>query len=78
MKIMSVEEFKTNFSEALKWVLAGEEIGIVQGKKREVIAKMVPNKLGKKPRRKLGLLEGKGKVKFGKDFKITEKDFLGA
>jgi len=35
MKTMSVGEFKANFSEALKSVLAGEEIGILFGKKKK-------------------------------------------
>lgn len=77
MKIMSVGEFKANFSEALKRVLSGEEIGISYGKKRKIVAKLVPKIAGKKPKRKLGILEGKVKVKFGPDFKITEEEFLG-
>src|SRR5688572_14781846 len=77
MKTMSVGEFKANFSEVLKWVLAGEEVGILYGKKKEVVAKLVPKNASKKPKRKLGIFEGKGKVKFGKDFKFTEEEFLG-
>ena len=34
MIVLSVGEFKANFSEVLKKVLAGEEIGISYGKKR--------------------------------------------
>lgn len=30
-----------------------------------------------KPKRKLGLLEGKVKVYFADDFKMTEEEFLG-
>jgi antitoxin (DNA-binding transcriptional repressor) of toxin-antitoxin stability system len=77
MKTMSVGEFKTNFSEALKEVLAGEEIGILYGKKKTLVAKLVPKVAEKKAKRKLGILEGKGKVTFGKDFKMTEEEFLG-
>ena len=76
MKTMSVGAFKANFSQVLKMVLAGEEIGILYGKKKEIVAKMVPKTIEKKPRRKLGILEGKGEIKFGTDFKITEEDFL--
>lgn len=75
---MSVGEFKANFSEVLKRVLAGEEIGILYGKKKEVVARLVPKAAEKKPKRKLGVLEGKGKIKFAKDFKMTEEEFLGA
>ena len=77
MKTMSVGAFKANFSEVLKMVLAGEEIGILYGKKKEIVAKIVPKTIEKKPRRKLGILEGKGKIEIGPDFKITEEDFLG-
>jgi antitoxin (DNA-binding transcriptional repressor) of toxin-antitoxin stability system len=78
MKTMSVGEFKANFSDVLKRVLAGEEIGILYGKKKEMVAKIVPKTAGKKPRRKIGILEGKGTIKFSSDFKITEDEFLGA
>jgi len=76
MKTMSVGELKTHFSEVLKRVLAGEEIGIMYGRKKEIVAKLVPKTTKKQPRRKIGILEGKGKVKFASDFKITEADFL--
>ncbi len=77
MKTMSVGEFKANFSEVLKNVLAGEEIGIIYGKKKELVAKLVPKTIEKKQKRKIGILEGKGKIVFGSDFKITEEEFLG-
>ena len=77
MKIMSVGEFKTNFSRALKSVQAGEEIGISYGKNKKIIARLVPKAAEKKSKRKLGILEGRVKVKFGADFKMTEEEFLG-
>lgn len=76
MEIMSVGQFKSNFSEVLKKVLGGEEIGISYGKKKEIVAKLVPRDTLKKPERKIGILEGKGKVSFSKDFKMTEEEFL--
>lgn len=76
MKTMSVGEFKANFSTVLKWVLAGEEIGILYGKKKEVVAKLVPKTSGKRPKRKIGVFDGKAKVKFGSDFKMSEEEFL--
>lgn len=78
MKTMSVGEFKANFSDVLKRVLAGEEVGISYGKRKEIVAKLVPKTAGKKSRRKIGILEGKGKVTFGADFKITDEEFLGS
>jgi prevent-host-death family protein len=77
MEKMSVGEFKANFSEVLKKVMAGEEIGISYGKKKEIVARLVPKETTKKPRRKIGILDGKGKASFSKDFKITEEEFLG-
>ena len=74
---MSVGEFKTNFSEALKYVQAGEEIGIAFGKKKEIVACLVPRSSAKKAKRKLGVLEGKGKVVFGRNFKMTTEELLG-
>lgn len=78
MKTMSVGEFKTHFSEVLQRVIAGEEIGIMYGKKKEIVAKLVPKTAGKQLKRKIGILEGKGKVKFATDFKITEEEFLNS
>ncbi len=75
--IMSVGEFKTHFSEALKKVLAGHEISIAYGKKKEIVAKLVPKPEEKKPRRKIGIMDGKMTVIFKDDFKMTEEELLG-
>ena len=77
MEIMSVGEFKAKFSEVLKKVLAGEEIGISYGKSKEIVARLVPKASPKKQKRNIGILEGKGSVHFGNDFKMTEEEFLG-
>ncbi len=77
MKTMSVGEFKAKFSEVLKKVLAGEEIAISYGKSKEIVARLVPKIPAKKQRRNIGILEGKGRVHFGDDFKMTEEEFLG-
>lgn len=76
MEILSVGKFKANFSEVLKKVLSGEEIGISYGKKREIVAWLVPNTT-KKGKRKIGILEGKATVTFSRDFKIMEEELLG-
>lgn len=75
MKTMSVSEFKTHFTEVMKSVLAGEEIGITSGKKKEVVTKIIPETTKKATRRNLGILEGVGTVKFAPYFKMTEEDF---
>lgn len=77
MEIMSVGEFKAKFSEVLKKVLAGEEIAISYGKKKEIVARLVPKSSEKKSKRKIGIWDGKVKVKFHNDFKMTEEEFLG-
>ncbi len=55
METMSVGEFKSNFSGVLKRVLAGEEIGISFGKKKEIVARLVPKGNVKKLKRKIGI-----------------------
>jgi len=76
MEIMTVGEFKTQFSAVLKRVLAGEEIGISYGKNKEIVARLVPKTPEKKQRRRIGLLEGKASVRFSKDFNITDQELL--
>ncbi len=76
MEVLNIGELKANFSEVIKKVLSGKEIGIAYGKKKEIVAKIVPKSAAKK-KRKIGLLDGKGKVSFPRDFKITEEEFLG-
>ncbi len=61
----------------LKRVQAGEEIDIAYGKSKEIVATLVPKAIGKKSKRKIGIWETKGKVKFDANFKITEEEFLG-
>jgi antitoxin (DNA-binding transcriptional repressor) of toxin-antitoxin stability system len=77
LKVMSVGELKTKFSEVLKRVQAGEEIGITYGKSKVIVARLVPGKIKKQVKRKIGILDGKGKVVFSKDFKLTTEEFLG-
>lgn len=77
MKVLSVGEFKSHFSEVLKRVLEGEEIGISYGRRKEIVARLVPKLSEKAGKRKLGILEGKCDVVFKEDYKITEEEFLG-
>ena len=73
---MTVGEFKTHFSEVLEQVKAGEEIAVTYGKKKEVVGYFLPEK-PQKPKRKLGILEGKIEVIFMPDFEMTTEEFLG-
>ena len=55
----------------------GESFEITYGKNKKPVAKIVPI-YGAKPKRKrkLGILDGKMKVIFADDFKMTEEEFL--
>ncbi len=79
MKSLPVGEFKAQFSEVLEMVQRGESIGVLFGKSKKPVAKLVPmngDKLKKDGKRKLGLLKGKIKVVFAPDFKMTEEKFV--
>ena len=78
MKTLPVGELKANFSEILDQVQHGERVGILYGKKKKPVAMIVPfvdeNAAGK---RKIGILDGKAKVRFGDDFEMTTEELLG-
>ena len=76
IQFISVGELKTNFSELLKRVQSGEEIGIAYDKNKVIVARLVPKNTTKKMKRKIGILDGKGKVKFSRDFKLTHCHLL--
>lgn len=77
MKTMTVGEFKTHLAEVLKQVKSGVGIAVTYGRRKEVVGYFLPEAQVTKPKRKLGLLEGKAKVAFGPDYKITEEELLG-
>lgn len=77
MKNLQVGEFKANFSEVLEKVQQGESFGIVYGKSKKLVAEInPPKKQERKKKRELGLLEGKMKVVFAPDFKMTEEELV--
>ena len=77
MKLLSVGKLKARFSEVLDLVKQGEKIGILYGKSKRPVAMIVPFEITDKKQRKIGLLDGKVKIRFNPDFKITGKEFLG-
>ncbi|WP_395094045.1 type II toxin-antitoxin system Phd/YefM family antitoxin [Armatimonas sp.] len=78
MKTLPVGEIKAQFSEVLEKVKQGESFGILYGKKKKPIAMIVPYiDSEEKAERKLGILDGKVKITFADDFKMTEEEFLG-
>lgn len=76
MKTVQVGEFKSNFSEIMDEVKNGESFQIVFGQLKKPIAIVNPIKT-KIKKRKLGILEGKAKISFAKNWKITEQELLG-
>jgi len=77
MDTLSVGEFKARFSEVIEKIKNGESVGVTYGKKKDLIGVFQPKKKNTK-KRKLGLLEGKAKVKFSDDFKFDSyEEFLG-
>jgi prevent-host-death family protein len=78
MKSLPVGELKARFSEVLEKVQQGESFGILYGKNKKPVAKIVPiDKPKKKKDHKFGILEGKVKFVFADDFKMTEDELLG-
>ncbi len=78
MKTLSVAEFKARLSEIIEEVKKGEEIGVLYGKRHEMVGVFVPvSKYNAKTPRKLGILSKKGNFKVSKDFKISDEDLPG-
>ena len=73
---MTVSELKSNFSKALKRVIAGEEIEILYGRKKEPVAKVLPHTNRKTTKRTLGRLEGKVNLEFMPDYKMGEDQLI--
>lgn len=76
MKSFPVGELKSHFSEVLEYVKNGEKVGILFGKNKKPIAMIVPVNQKNDQKRKIGMLDGKVKIQFDKNFSITEDEFL--
>jgi hypothetical protein len=59
-----------------KFKTVNEEIEILYGKNKKPIAKIVPLLEQKKGKRNIGILKGKSKVSFAKNFKITTDELF--
>jgi len=77
MKTMTVGEFKSHFAEVLEQVKSGIGFAVTYGRKKEIVGYFLPESQLIKPKRKLGILEGKAKVTFKDDFKMSEEDLIG-
>jgi antitoxin (DNA-binding transcriptional repressor) of toxin-antitoxin stability system len=77
VKTMTASEFKRRFTEAMEAVMRGETIILCYGRKRRKVAAIVPycapKALQKRP---LGLLRSRVRAKFGRDFVLTDDEFL--
>jgi antitoxin (DNA-binding transcriptional repressor) of toxin-antitoxin stability system len=79
MKTMTVGEFKTRFSEALDAVRDGESVVVSYGRNHRKVAAMVPYSVFKPHKqRPLGLLKSRVRIKFGRDFALTDEALLKA
>lgn len=77
MRTLTVGKFKSEFSSVLETIREGEEVVLEFGKTHEKIAVLVPYDKFVRPKRKVGILEGKGSFKMKSDFKMTEEEFIG-
>jgi antitoxin (DNA-binding transcriptional repressor) of toxin-antitoxin stability system len=79
MKTLQLAEAKTHFSSVMKDIQDGNEVAIAYGKKKQTIAVIIPYKKWKKSqKRELGTLKGKVKVKFSKDFKMSDEELINS
>ena len=77
MKTMPLAKAKTNFSSVIKDIQSGSEIAITYGKKKQMIAVIIPYEKWKtNQKRQLGTLEGKISVEFADDFAMTDEELL--
>ena len=77
MRTMTVGDLKAHFSEVIQDVKSGEEIAVAFGKKKEIVAYLIPKEARTPAKRQLGILQNKGRVTFATDFKLTDDEFLG-
>lgn len=79
MITLSVGDLKAHFSHIIKKVQNGEEIAIAYGKKKEIVAIIVPtDHYYKRKKRQIGIFEGKASFSMSSDFKISTSDFLNS
>ena len=71
---MAVGEIKTHFSQVLGEVQQGKKVGILFGRAKKPIAMVVPYEEEKKSERKIGILDGKVKIEFMHNFKMTAEE----
>jgi antitoxin (DNA-binding transcriptional repressor) of toxin-antitoxin stability system len=79
MKVMSVGEFKRDFSAALQRVRAGEPIAVSYGRKKAIVAVLAPPAEGyRKGTRKLGRYAGQVRVRFAGHWQLDESEWVNS
>jgi hypothetical protein len=78
MKTITVEKFKSQFADVLEQVKAGVGFAVTYGRKKKIVGYFLPESQLIKPKRNLGMLEGKASVNFKADFEMSEEEFLGS
>ena len=79
MKTLAIGEFKTHFSSVLADLKTGHAVTVTQGKSRTKVAVLLPyDQYRKSPGRKLGILESRGRCKPGRDFAVSDEEFLNS
>jgi len=77
MKSVTIAEFKRNLPVLLAEVAKGATIVLQKGRNRENVAILAPFSSAERSPRKLGLLAGRGNLKF-KNWNIGDEDFLAS
>ena len=77
MKTMTVGDLKKDFSKVAEGVKLGNKYAISYGKTKKKFAVIMPFDQYTSKKRKLGVLKGKSKVIFSKDFKMTDEELIG-
>ncbi|MEO7623191.1 MAG: hypothetical protein ABIS30_09010 [Gallionella sp.] len=80
MKTMTVGELKAQFSEVLgKMIKNGEPVAISYGKKKEMVAAIIPySQLKPQSERSLGLMRGRARCVIHDDFVLSDEEVLSA
>lgn len=79
MRIVTIGELKTHFSEVLEQVKHGDTVVISYGRKREKVAALIPYRQLELTRpRSLGLLEGRAQCRVSDDFSMSDEELLGS
>jgi prevent-host-death family protein len=80
MNEIQVSDFKAKFSDIIKHVQEDQAEYVIQyGRKHKKVAVLIPYEqyLDNRPKIKLGLLEGKGKLEIKDNFEMDEDTLLG-